>query len=48
MIAEALELHKNYIMEQVLALDMAKKDAVPDALTEDIGDGQVSVAVAKV
>ena len=48
LIAEALELHKNYIMEQVLALDMAKKDAVQDALTEDIGDGQVSVAVAKI
>ncbi len=48
LIAEALELHKNYIMEQVLALDMTKRDTVSsNATTDDIGDGQVSVTLVK-
>lgn len=49
LISDALELHKNYIMEQVLALDMTKRDLLQETMSsDDIGDGQISLNLKKV
>ena len=49
LISDALELHKNYIMEQVLALDMTQRDVLQETMSsDDIGDGQISLNLKKV
>ena len=49
LISDALELHKNYIMEQVLALDMTQRDLLQETMSsDDIGDGQISLSLKKV
>ncbi|MBO5997452.1 MAG: isoleucine--tRNA ligase [Alphaproteobacteria bacterium] len=48
LINEALELHKNYIMEQVLALDVISNRALDGApVSEEIGDGNIKVDLQK-
>ena len=48
LIKEALELHKNYIMEQVLALDMTEREALAESMaSDDIGDGKITLNLKK-
>lgn len=48
LIGEALELHKNYIMEQVLALDMVAKQSLSGApVLEEIGNGTIQLDLQK-
>ena len=48
LINEALELHKNYIMEQVLALNIISNRALDNApVSEEIGDGNIKVDLEK-
>ena len=48
LINQALELHKNYIMEQVLALNIISNQALDNApVSEEIGDGNVKVDLEK-
>ena len=48
LINDALELHKNYIMEQVLALDIISNRALDNApVSEEIGDGTVKLDLQK-
>ena len=48
LIEEAINLHKAYIMDQVLALDMAKRDSLPEnAFSDDVGDGKITLFLQK-